>query len=403
MGGGGKGGKAPKTPDYMAIAKQEGQNNMQLANYLTNANRANQYGPTGSSTWNYDNSNVQNAYNQQLQSLQNQLATAGKKQRGGLQTQISDMQKQGVDAWGQANNLNGTWNQTTSLSPEQQAIFDQQQKNQLQQQQTGGQLLSQASQTLGTAFNPNLDPYQQAQGYGQSNVDLPSNTLSQFGNLSEDINGYNDAAAKALYDKQTQFMGQQFSQDEAAERQRLASMGLQEGSEAYTRALDQFQRNKNSAYQTAGLDAVLNGYNVGTQNLNNLLNTRASNVNLQQGIFGQNQDIYGMDQQERANAAQSSLALAQQAASQRQQQFNEQLTQRQVPINEYAAMLNGSGVSMPQFQDYNQATGYQTPDLMGATQAGYNAKMAKYNSQQDQKGSMLGAGAGLMGTYLGGK
>lgn len=397
--GGGK-NKAPKTPDYMGVAQQEGKNNMALANYLTSANRANQYTPYGSSTWNYDNSNVQNAYNQQLQALQAQLASAGKKQRGGIQNQINAMQSQGVDAWGQANNMNGVWNQTTTLSPEQQAILNQQNANQLKQQQLGTNALNQMQTG---AFNPTLDPYKQAQAYQQSNTGLPGNTLSQFQNLSEDTNSYYDQAAKALYDKQTQFMGDQFNKDEAAQRQRLASMGLQEGSEAYNNALDQFQRNKNAAYQTASLDSILKGYDVGTQNLNNLLNTRASNVGLQQGVYNQNANNYNLDMQDRSNAAANSLALAQQAAAQRQQQFNEQLTQRQLPLNEYAAMINGSGVTNPQFQGYNQASSYQTPDLLGATQAGYSANMAKYNTQQQQKGGLLGAGSGLLGMYLGGK
>src|SRR5690606_33013890 len=142
----------------------------------------------------------------------------------------------------------------------------------------------------------------------------------------------------------------------------------------YTRALDQMQRNQNAAYQTAALDATLRGFDVGTQNLNNLLNTRQSNLGLQQGIFNQNQQgfqnqlsAYGANQQERTNQfqsgatrfgldqserlaqAQNQLQLAQQAQAQRQQQFSEEAYKRSLPINEISALLSGGGVNMPQF------------------------------------------------------
>lgn len=53
MGGGGKGGgSSPKTPDYSALAVQQGQINKDTAQYLTEANRVNQYDPYGNSiTW----------------------------------------------------------------------------------------------------------------------------------------------------------------------------------------------------------------------------------------------------------------------------------------------------------------------------------------------------------------
>src|SRR5690606_21538954 len=108
---------------------------------------------------------------------------------------------------------------------------------------------------LGQQFNPNLTGFRNPTNMAGSNTGLPQyqgqqfngtnpqQTLDQFENLNEDPNQFNQQAADALLQKQTQFLGEQFGQATDAERSRLSSMGLQEGTEAYTRALDQMQRN----------------------------------------------------------------------------------------------------------------------------------------------------------------
>lgn len=395
---GGKSKKAPKAPDYAAAAQAQGAADKAVAQYQTAMDRPTQVSPDGSVTW--------------------QL-------------------RPGADP---NNPQAGDWVQTTSLSPQQQAIYNAQQYNQLHLQNLGSTAIGQAQNVLGQQFNPNLTNFQTPQGLQQSNVNLPQyqgqmfdgqgpqQTLDQFQNIDENVNRYSDEAARALYDKQTQFLGERFGQATDAERSRLASMGLQEGTEAYTRALDQMQRNQNAAYQTAALDATLQGYNVGSQQLGDLLAARQSNMGLQQGIFGQGQqqfqnqlNAYGANQQERTNQfqggatqysldqaerqaqAQSQIQLANQAAAQRQQQFNEEAYKRSLPINEISALLSGGGVNMPQFSGFAPSAGFNAPDTLGATQAQYNAQMGAYNAQQQQKGSLLGGGLNLAGGLLGGK
>lgn len=395
---GGKSKKAPKAPDYAAAAQAQGAADKAVAQYQTAMDRPTQVSPDGSVTW--------------------QL-------------------RPGADP---NNPQAGDWIQTTSLSPQQQAIYNAQQYNQLHLQNLGSTAIGQAQNVLGQQFNPNLPSFQTPQGLQQSNVNLPQyqgqmfegqgpqQTLDQFQNIDENVNRYSDEAARALYDKQTQFLGERFGQATDAERSRLASMGLQEGTEAYTRALDQMQRNQNAAYQTAALDATLQGYNVGSQQLGDLLAARQSNMGLQQGIFGQGQqqfqnqlNAYGANQQERTNQfqsgatqysmdqaerqaqAQNQIQLANQAAAQRQQQFNEEAYKRSLPINEISALLSGGGVNMPQFSGFAPSAGFNAPDTLGATQAQYNAQMGAYNAQQQQKGSLLGGGLSLAGGLLGGK
>lgn len=395
---GGKSSKAPKAPDYAAAAREQGAADKATAQYTTALDRPNQENHLGQSQWTL---------------------------------------RPGADP---NNPKPGDWKQTTYLTAAQQKIFEQQQRNDLALQGLGSTAIGQAQNTLGQQFNPNLTAFRGQQNMAGSNTGLPQyqgqtfngtnpeQTLNQFENLNEDPNQFNQQAADALLQKQTQFLGEQFGQATDAERSRLSSMGLQEGTEAYTRALDQMQRNQNETYRTAALDSTLHGFNVGSQQLNDQLGLRQSNLGLQQGIFNQGQQQfnnqlsqyganqqernnqfqagsarYGMDQSERQAQATHQLNLANQAAAQRQQQFNEAAYKRSLPINEISALLSGGGVGTPEFSGFAPSTPFAAPDLLGATQAQYGAQMGAYNAGQQQKGSLLGAGAGLAGSFLGGK
>ena len=359
--GGGKKSKAPAAPDYAAAAQAQGAADKATAQYTTALDRPDQVGPQGSVSWTL---------------------------------------KPGADP---NNPKPGDWVQTTAFTPEQQAIFDAQQQNDLALQGLGSTAIGQAQNVMGNEFNPNLTDFKPAEGLGQSATGLPQNTLNGMQGIDENVDRYNAEAAQALYDKNTQFYDDRFAKDEAAERQRLAAMGLTEGSAAYNNAMQDFNRNKNEAYATASMNSLLYGYDVGTQNLNNQLNTRNSNMNLAQGQFGQDATRTNMDLAERQAQATSQLNLANQAAAQRQQQFSEQAYQRSLPINEISALLSGGGVSAPQFANFAPSTPFNAPDTLGATQAQYNAAMGQYNASQQQKAGLLGAGAQLGGSYLGSK
>ena len=359
--GGGKGSKAPKAPDYEAQAKAQGAADKATAQYTTALDRPTQIAPGGQSSWSL---------------------------------------RPGADP---NNPLPGDWQQTTSLSPEQQAIYNRQQANDLSLQDLGSTAIGQARNVLGQEFNPTLTNFRPAQGLAAANVQQPRNTLNQFGNIDENADRYNAEAAQALYDKQTMFNDERFGEQEANERQRLASMGLQEGSAAYRNAMQEFDRNKNEAYQTAGLDALLGGYQVGTQNLNNQLAARQSNVGLAQGQFGQKLDRFRTDQSERQAQATSQQNLANQALQQRQQELAEASYRRSLPISEISALLSGGGVQAPQFAQFAQSTPFNAPDLLGASQAKYGAEMGRYNSGQQQKANLLGAGTTLGAASIGAK
>lgn len=430
MGGGGKGGKAPRAPDYSSLIQQQANSDRSIAEYLTNANRINQYSPYGSSTFtkSYSDPTKAKQYQDYINYANAEIAS-GRQQAGGIAKWTAERDRQ-------AKLLSDleTWSQTTSLTPEEQAIFNAEQGNRLSLQNMATGAIGRAGDVMSRDFNPQLMDFMTPQGlqqsrmnlpeYLRSNVNLPTNTLMGLQDVNEQTDQFKqqgDQVRDAIYKQMTQFSGERFGEQEAAERSRLASMGLQEGTQAYRNALQEFNRGKDESYQTSMLNAIIGGGQEQSRLVADQLAARASNIGLRQGQFGQNAQIYGMDQGERMNMfntgsqryamdqserqaqAMNQINLANLAAQQRQQQFGEQAYQRSLPINEIAALLGGGAVNMPTFNQYSQATPFSGPDYLGAAQAGYGAQMGGYNAGQNQKGSLLGAGSTILGGFLGGK
>src|SRR6516164_5530811 len=79
-------------------------------------------------------------------------------------------------------------------------------------------------------------------------------------NLSpEDFGSQIKQAQDAAYQAQTQYLDPQFNQQEESLRQRLADQGIEEGSDAYSRAMLDFNNQKQQAYQSAQEGAVAAG------------------------------------------------------------------------------------------------------------------------------------------------
>lgn len=139
----------------------------------------------------------------------------------------------------------------------------------------------------------------------------------------------------------------QLAQQEEALRARLANQGITLGSEAYGREMAQQGQSRNDLMLQAGL----------------------------QGI--------NLDQANRSAALQ------------------EQAYMQDRPLNLINALRSGNQVQAPQFQQFaNQAT-TAGPDLLGATQAQYNAQLDAVNAKNASSGGLmsglLGVGMGLAG------
>lgn len=165
------------------------------------------------------------------------------------------------------------------------------------------------------------------------------------------------ATADAMYAR----MNPQLEKDRAALETRLANQGITMGSEAWKTGFDDFNRQANDARLA--------------------VDSRAGDEMAR---------MFGLE------------------STARNQGINEMVQQRQIPLNELAAMLTGSQVQAPQF--VNAPQGQINPaDIMGATYGSYNGQMNAYNSaMQNQSAqnqglySLLGAGAQAAGYYFGG-
>jgi hypothetical protein len=226
----------------------------------------------------------------------------------------------------------------------------------------------QAVQTLTPEQQRILDIQNQAsEQYG--NIAL--NQLGQVGGLLSTpldfsslgaIPEINEQTRQSVYDSiLARNQGQQDSDRQRLEQQ-LANMGFVAGSAGYDRKFDELNRSINDFRLAAD-----------TQALN------------------------------------QALALNQQQMGARNQALNEMIQQRQIPLNELAAMLSGTQVQQPSFVNTPQAQ-INPADVMGATYNSYAGQMNAYNQQlanqsamqQGLMGGLFGLGSAGLGAYLGG-
>jgi len=167
---------APAAPDYVKAAEATAAGNLEAAQYATEANRVDQYGPDGSITY----------------------------------TQDGDK-----------------WTQNTTLSPAQQALYDQ--NNQISQG------------LLGTA----------SQGLDYVNQMMANPTIDESLLPQRSVN-----AGQTGQDAIMARLNPQFDRSEDRLRTQLANQGITEGSEAYSNSMRDFNLGKNDAYSQAALQGI---------------------------------------------------------------------------------------------------------------------------------------------------
>lgn len=165
--------------------------------------------------------------------------------------------------------------------------------------------------------------------------------------------------AQSQYEHAMRLMQPNLDREERRFETTLANRGIPIGSEAYSDARTQFDQSRDSMMEDAAFRAMQAGQS-------------------EQGrLYGLERAAYG-------------------------DTVGDQLLERQQPMNELAAILQGSPALYPQnptnVAQYNMAA----PDVMGANQMAYNAAMNQYNQDQQTKRGMLGGIASLGGTIMGG-
>lgn len=299
---------------------------------------------------------------------------------------------------------------TQTLNPQSQQIFDAQQGTRLGLANLGGQALGTAQSVMGTPFSyggpavqtslPGGGPINQgpsASQYGQAQGGVAAPNLQ----MGLDTSGIARMPVNAGTTGQDAIMSRlqpQIQRENAASDAQLANQGIMRGSEAYDTSKTLLGQQHNDLLNQAalsgiGLDLSANqqGYNQALQsgqfgNTSQLAGFGAGLSNQQAGnaAIGQNFGMGGQAAQfqNQAQAQQFGQGLQQgQFGNTAQAQALQQaLTQRELPLNEISALMSGSQIQNPQFQQYTGQP-VQGGNILQAAQAQGQYGQGIYGSQ----------------------
>lgn len=352
---GGK-GSAPPPPDYRGAAQEQATASKEVTNIQNFANRPTVNTPFGSQTW---------------------------------QTQA------GVDpATGQTVTQ---WTQNTTLDPSLQAALNAQIATQRGRSEMAGDFMSRVQNEYARPFDwQNLPQSGQLNAPGQ----IGTNLSDYSGRISSGLganapalpqfdSSYRDTVAQSLMERMQPVHERQQSQLET----QLANQGFNVGSEGYTRALADLQQRqaaeRYNALDTAGQEAQ-RLFNMGMGSRQQAM----SELGFGNQAIGQTAALDTSRMQAQNQALAQQQALNQQFADyqnrMRQQAIAEQMQRRGMSLNEMNALLSGQQVSMPQMPSFVSAQRSETPNILGATQMGYDAALGQYNAQQQANANMMG-------------
>jgi len=231
------------------------------------------------------------------------------------------------------------WTQTMALSPEQQALYNQNQA---------------LNQTLGNIA-------QTGAGYVQNSMDNPLDFSQNQALLAP--GQIQQQASDAAYQNAAQYLDPQFQQSNAQLANRLANQGITQGSEAYNNAMLNAGNQQQQAYESARNQAYLQGQQGAQQQYAQGLGTRQQQIAEQQ--------VLRQDPLNTLNAIRSGQQMQ-------------------------VAQMPQVGVSNPAAL---QAT--QGPDMLGAVTAQGQYNQGLYNAQSAAAGQTNAAAIGAAGAIGG--
>lgn len=338
------GSSTPDAPDYVAAAEKQGEYNLQALQMQIGAGRVNQSGPFGSSSWSYTGNLTQPTLDDYMSRVGSQVTETAPGPDGGFGSNMfsdkaisgayteqmaqEDYQKALNSFYEQALSDPGSWTQTTTLSPEMQAIYD-----------TGYGAWNEAAQNM--LANP-----------------LDTSGLMAGGDWSQLTSilgsGGADKYSQAYYDQATSMLGDKYAAEEQAMRSQLLNQGLTEGSEAYNREMGDWLNAKNANYSNIANQAILTGSQL------------------------QNADI-------------SSLVSALTATdAARANQLSEASYMHNQPLSDAASILKG--LQVPNYTGQANSVSMQPIDYMGAVSNQYNADLAASNAESAQTQNLINSG-----------
>lgn len=366
---------APAAPDYTGAANAQAQASKENTNYQTWANRPNINTPWGSQTWSrgagtagtpgtagtFDQSGYDAAmsrWNAQPEAFEytnegGSIQSSGPG-RGAAPTREQYTTGGTPGTPGSSGDVGpGSWETTITLSPDQQAALDAQQRITKGRSNAAETLLGQAT----SAFQTPMD-------YGslpKLSTDISASPIQK--SLTDTAGGWREKGQSAI----EQLMAPQLAQRRGALESRLANQGITMGSDAWNAAM----RSQGDTETRAGLSAI----DAGRQESDSLFGK-----DLQSGQFANSAQNQGFNQ---------SLQSSQFGNQSRQQAMAEMLQRRGQPLNELNALLTQQQIGMPQMPSFQPAGVSQAPNLLGAAQNQYGAALDASNASNAGIGGLM--------------
>lgn len=381
------------------------------------------------------------------------MATAAGNKEAAIASQIGNMVNQvtpqGTVTYSKIGEEQGVprWQQTVSLSPEQQAAYNKDIALNASLQDVANQGLGYVQSTMqtpltGPTLQTGMGPTGQVQtGISQPNIGMVTGV--QQGQMQSTVSPYTSQlqtslaapsliqqdVTNALYNQQTQMLDPQFARQQAGLESQLANQGITRGSEAWNQSMTDLANQKQRAYESARATAIGQGVSAGSQMFQNQLAggqfaNQAVGQQFQQAMqaggfqnqaqaqaFEQSVSNAQMQNQARQQQLQEALSMGQFANQAEAQQFSQELaslqaenqalqqqfavaqTLRQEPINTLNAVRTGAQMQAYQAPQVGVSTPGQLgqwagPDILGATQAlgSYNQNI--YNAKAAQQGAL---------------
>lgn len=352
---------APAAPDPVATANAQSAMNEKTARTTAALNRVNQVGPDGSIT--YSNNSADpggvNWVNQQVASARDAAAASGDTgwEESGARKYFESQKPADTDSY----------TMTTSLSPENQRLYDLSQQAKTTYGEAANQQLNNVSGMLSTPFDGRA-----YQGAGDVALGTTMGATQRAGQLaSQPFNTDFGSVRQQAIDAANSRLQPQFKQQEDELRTRLLNSGVPEGSEQWNRAYRQMNEGQNDSRQ----QTILNAEQLTGQAIGQAGQLRAIPLDEQARIAS----MAGGQGNQATQAMQTALAL------------------RAQPTNEAAALLTGQQVGVPQLQQTPQ-TQVAPTDYIGAVNNNYAGQLNAYNSANQRASAGLGGIASLAGS-----
>lgn len=323
--------KSPPPPDYKGAAEATAAGDLEMARLQTLANRPDEFTPYGSRTWQQGTDPVFDEAGYQ---------SALDAYERGLTTPTESAYRGGASIGNLNPGIIRTQSQTPAVAPTREAFTT---------------VSDPDKWTATTALNPEAQKAFEANQRMQTGLaELGEQGVGQMADIFSTPFTIEGAAPtygehrQGVVDAMMARADAQKARDEESKRASLVAQGIPVGSEAYAREMDRLDRQQTDARQQAEIAAE------------------------QMAGMGYSSALQG-----------------------RGQGIQEQLLQRQTPINEMSAFRTGSQVGMPQFQAYGQQSFTGGPNYAGAAQQQGAYDIAGYNADVAQQNALYGGLAGL--------